>query len=125
MSQSHDSSSYYQFPYFLLKKDYDIAFNNARQWAIDNPTERPIIAARIYYVKEEALRKSVARLRGRQLNSQGEYNSVGGNNKIMTPAMDEAIRQYCYEQWEAGFGASYSMVFASIGTLREVQCLSI
>jgi hypothetical protein len=92
MSQSPDSSSYYRFPYFLLKKDYDTAFNNARQWAIDNPTESPCTAARIYHVKEEALRKSVARLRGRQLNSQGEYNSFGGNNKIMTPAMDEAIR---------------------------------
>jgi hypothetical protein len=120
MSQSHDPASYYQFPYFLHKKDYDTAFNNAREWAIENPTESALTAARIYHVKEDALRKSVLRLRGRQLNSQGGYNSHGGDNKIMTPAMDEAIRQYCYEQWEAGFGASHSMVFASIGTLREV-----
>jgi hypothetical protein len=120
LPQSPDPSTYYQFPYFLHKKDYDTAFNNAREWAIKNPTESPRTAARIYHIKEEALRKSVARLRRRQLNSRGDYNSFGGNNKIMTPAMDEAIRQYCYEQWEAGFGASHEMVFAAISTLREV-----
>jgi hypothetical protein len=39
----------------------------------------------------------------------------------MNPAMEEAVRQYCYVQWEMGLGASHGMVYASICHLRRVK----
>jgi hypothetical protein len=116
----HASSNYYYFPH-VSKQDYDRAFNDARLWALENPTESPRTAARIHHVKEEALRKSVGRSQRKQRNSQGVYNQHGGNNKIMDTGMEEAVRQYCYEQWEAGLGASHGMVYASICFLRAVK----
>jgi hypothetical protein len=77
-------------------------------------------AARIYHVKEDSIRKVVLRSRKKQRNSEGRYNSHGGNNKILNEAQEEAIRQYCYEQWEMGLGASHAMVFAAICHLRNV-----
>jgi hypothetical protein len=53
------SSNYYYFPH-VTKPDYDRAFEQARQWALENLEESPITAARIYHVKWEALRKSVS-----------------------------------------------------------------
>jgi hypothetical protein len=99
----------YYGPY-PTKADYDRAFQDARNWAIENPEELPQIAARIYSVKEDALRKSIVRLRHKERNSQGNFNTYGGNNKILSAEQEEAIRQYCYEQWEAGLGATHSMV---------------
>ena len=113
------SSNYYYFPH-VTKEDYDRAFNNARKWALENPEERPRAAARIYHVKEDSLRKSVLRSVQKQRNSEGGYNTYGGNNKILNKAQEEAIRQYCYEQWEIGLGASHKMVFAAICYLRQV-----
>jgi hypothetical protein len=48
------------------------------------------------------------------------YNQHGGNNKILDAAQEEAIRQYCYKQWEMGLGATHQMVFAAICYLRQV-----
>jgi hypothetical protein len=53
-----EASSYYYFPH-ITKQEYDCAFEQARQWALSNPKEPLVAAARIYHVKEEALRKSV------------------------------------------------------------------
>jgi hypothetical protein len=95
-------------------------FNDARLWALENPEEQPTAAARIYHVREDSLRKSVLRSRRKQRNSEGIYNTWGGNNKILNEAQEEAVRQYCYEQWEMGLGASHSMVYAAICHLRQV-----
>ena len=56
-------------------------------------------------------------------NSAGLYNTWGGNNKVLNDAQEEAIRQYCYEQWEAGLGATHQMVFAAISHLKKVLVL--
>ncbi|KAH6716551.1 hypothetical protein BKA61DRAFT_307394 [Leptodontidium sp. MPI-SDFR-AT-0119] len=103
------------------KADYDRAFRNARDWALENPEELPHVAARIYHVKEDSLRQSVHRLKNRTRNEVGNFNRHGGNNKILAPAQEEAIRQYCYEQWELGMGATHEMVRAAIGHLRAAQ----
>src|SRR6187402_1358539 len=97
-----EQSSNYYGPH-RTKPEYNRAFNSARIWAIENPKESPRAAARIYHVKEEALRKSIIRFRKpKERNAEGEYNSYGGNNKILNASQEEAIRQYCYEQWEMG-----------------------
>ena len=44
------SSNYYYFPH-VTKPDYDRAFEQARQWALENLEESLITAARIYHVK--------------------------------------------------------------------------
>jgi len=62
----------------------------------------------------------VLRFRQKERNSKGLYNTYRGNNKILDEAQEEAIWQYCYEQWEMGLSASYSMVHAAISYLRQV-----
>jgi hypothetical protein len=105
----------------LTKQDYNCALNNAIIWALENPEEASTVAARIYHVNEDSLRTLVLRSKKKkQRNSEGVYNRRGGNNKILNEAQEEAIRQYCYEQWEMGLGASHEMVFAAICHLRKV-----
>jgi hypothetical protein len=109
------------FDKHVTKCDYDRAFEEARLWALGEGLEESgITAARIFHVKEETLRKSIYRTKTRQRNSQGMYNTFGGNNKVLNEAQEEAIRQYCYEQWELGLGATHKMVFAAICHLKEV-----
>jgi hypothetical protein len=118
--ESANISNYYYFPH-VTKQDYDRAFENTRKEALEHPDLSPTSAARIYHVKEDSLRKSVLRTRNKKRNVTGLYNTHGGNNKILSEAQEEAIRQYCYEQWEAGLGATHQMVFAAISHLRAVR----
>ena len=116
-------SDFFYGPY-RTKPDYDRAFGEAREWALREGAKDPhpsSTAARIYHVKEPALRQSVLRAKKKtERNAQGLYNQHGGHNKILNPAQEEAIRQYCYEQWEAGLGATPRMVKAAIDHLRQV-----
>jgi hypothetical protein len=103
------------------KQDYDCAFNQARLWALgEGLNEPPHTAAAIFHVKKDAICKSVYRTLHRQRNSNGLFNNWGGNNKILSPAQEEAVRQYCYEQCEMGLGATHAMVFAAICHLKQV-----
>ena len=113
------SQDYYYYPY-KTKSDYDQAFNNARLWALENNEEIALTAARLYHVKEQSLIKSVYRSKTRKRNSQGVFNQHGGNNRILNDAQEEAIRQYCYDQWELGLGATHSMVLGAVTHLRAV-----
>jgi hypothetical protein len=51
---------YFYYPY-KTKPDYDQAFNKARLWALENDEESVLTAARVYHVKETALRILVFR----------------------------------------------------------------
>jgi hypothetical protein len=53
----YPSTNYYG-PH-ITKLDYDRAFNNTRLWALKSEEHRLTTAARIYYVKEYIIRKSV------------------------------------------------------------------
>jgi hypothetical protein len=121
MDTANPSNCYY-FPH-VTKQDYDRAFNTARLEVLKDPELLPATASRIYHVKEGSLRKSVLRSKQKERNANGLYNTHGGNNKILSDAQEEAIRQYCYEQWEAGLGATHQMVFAAISHLRAVRSL--
>jgi hypothetical protein len=89
--QTREASSCYYFLH-ITKQDYDCAFENARKWALKNLEESPRTAAKIYYVKEEALRKLVRRTLKRERNSIRGYNTYRGNNKVLNKAQEEAIR---------------------------------
>jgi hypothetical protein len=114
------SWEYFYYPH-ATEADYHRIFNEARDWCLENDDNSAITAARTYHVKEESLRKSVLRERNKKRNSQGLYNTHGGNNRILNEAQEEAIRQYCYEQWEAGLGATHQMVQAAITYLKAVS----
>lgn len=111
------SQEYYYYPY-KTKPDYGQAFNNARLWALENDEESVLTAARVYHVKETVLKVSVFRSKTRKRNSQGVFNRHGGNNRILNDVQEEAIRQYCYDQWELGLGATHKMVLRVIIYLR-------
>ena len=113
------SASNYYGPH-TTKQDYDCAFNQARLWALgEGLKEPPHTAATIFQVKKDAIYKSVYRTLRRQRNLHGLFNNWGSNNKILSPAQ-EAVRQYCYEKWEMGLGATHAMVFAAICHLKQV-----
>lgn len=115
-----ETPTYYRFPH-LTKSDYDQAFRNARAWAEEHPEESTEVTARIFHVIEDSLSRAIRRSEGNQRNEKGLFNTHGGNNKILDKGMEGAIRQYYYEQWEMGLGASYNMVYASICHLRQVR----
>ena len=111
----------YYGPY-PTKREYDLAFSDALLWALgEGSGENSTTAARIYHVKEDSLRRAINRSKKNQRNSEGVYNKHGGNNKILNEAQEEAIRQYSYEQWEMGLGASHKMVFSAISYLKKVR----
>jgi len=113
------ATNYYSI--HATKLAYDHAFDEARQWVLNDQEgtiEGPTTAARIYHVKEEALRKSVQRARRKVRNSRGLYNQHGGDNYILTPSMEQAIEQYCFEKWQNGLGVTPAMLKAAIIHLR-------
>jgi hypothetical protein len=106
------------------KKDYSAALKAACSWLLEDPEakgETPTAAARIYRVKEDSVQTAVYRARQKkQRNADGLLRTHGGGNRILLESQEEAIRQYCYEQWEAGLGATHGMVFAAICQLLKV-----
>ena len=108
------------YGFYATKADYQKAFNEARSWALESDDHRAVDAARIYHVNENSLTSAIRRIKQRARNSQGVYNRWGGNNKILDKAQEEAIQQYCYDQWEMGLGATHEMVKAAITYLRQV-----
>jgi hypothetical protein len=68
--EASKSSNYYYFPH-VIKQDYNCAFNNTRKDALNTPELGFTLAAKIYHVKEEALRKAVLRSRQKERNSNG------------------------------------------------------
>ena len=83
--KASNSSNYFHFPH-VTKQDYNYAFNNAYNNALKDPKLTPILAAKIYYIKEEALHKLVFRARRKQRNSDRLYNTYRGNNKVLNKA---------------------------------------
>ena len=76
---------------------------------------------RLFHIPDtysERLRKRVKRKGHTQRNMRGTFNVHSGNNKVLQPWEEEAIIQYCREQSKPGsWGASFSMVFETIGYL--------
>jgi hypothetical protein len=113
-SRIGESSQEYYYYLHKTKPDYDQAFNNARLWALENDEESVLTVTRVYHIKETTLKVLVFRSKTRKRNSQGVFNRHSGNNKILNDVQEEAIRQYCYDQWELGLGVTYKMVLHAI-----------
>jgi len=112
----------YFFGRHLCKGDYDYAFNLARDFALgDGFDESPTEIARRYEVKPESLCQSVRRAKLRQRGPDGLFRRHGGSNKMLNDAQEEAIRQFCYEQWELGLGATHKIVYTAICYLKKVS----
>lgn len=101
------------------KPEYDRAFTEAREFKLSHPTEAFTAVARIYSIKEDALKKSINRLKNGGLRQQAGKRA-GGQNKILSEAQDAAVVEYCYNQWEIGLGATHDMVYAAICHLKKV-----
>jgi len=56
--EASNSSNYFYFPH-VTKQDYNRAFNNVYNNALKDPELTSILAAKIYYIKKEALCKLV------------------------------------------------------------------
>ena len=102
------------------KAEYDKAFADAQAWALESDDHHYLDAARIYHIKEPALKKSIQRIQKRAKDRSKPPNQWGGHNKVLNTAQEEAIHQYCYDQWEMGLGATPAMLKAAIAYLKQV-----
>jgi hypothetical protein len=100
------------------KKDLACAIEWKKEEGVN---EKPVTVARIFKVKPNSISRSIIRARTRTRNRKGAYNTHGGNNKILSEAQEEAIHQYCYEQWAQGLGATKQMVYAAISFLKAQE----
>ena len=84
--------------------------SNACQWVAENPTESVAVAARIFGIPKSTLQSRITRRRATQ---------NGGQNKVLTTAQIEALKQWIIRQYELGLGATRQMTFAAICHLRK------
>lgn len=86
----------------------------AREWLFANPTESVAAASRIFKVKRETLRSSIARLNRQRVGR-------GGQNRVLTTAQIEALKKWILKQYQDGLGATRQMTFAAVCYLRKPQ----
>ncbi|KFY32424.1 hypothetical protein V493_00216 [Pseudogymnoascus sp. VKM F-4281 (FW-2241)] len=78
--------------------------SDAREWLAENPSESIAVASRIFKVKVSTLRMSISR---------PQRLRRGGQNKILTTAQLEALKQWITQQYKLGLGATQQMTFAA------------
>jgi hypothetical protein len=87
----------YFYYLYTTEANYYRIFNKACKWYLENNNNLVITTARIYYIKEASLQKSVLCKYNKKRNSQELYNTYSSNNKILNKIQEEAIRQYYYK----------------------------
>lgn len=90
-------------------------------WLRENFSEKITTASHIFGCNRCLLSKAYHRAQNPNQNECGEINTLGGHNKILTEAQEEAIFQYCHTQWQMGLGAKKQMVYGAIKNLREKE----
>ena len=100
------------------KKDLACAIEWKKE---EGANEKPVTAARIFNVKSNSISQAMIRAGKRTRNRKGVYNTHGDNNKVLSEAQEEAICQYCYEQWAQGLGATKPIVYAAISFLKALE----
>ena len=97
----------------------------ALQFLREQPSEKPITAARIYNVNVNTLNSLIRRVRAKaKAKAKATTTSKaihGGHNKILLEVQVEAIYKYVEDSYHAGYGASKSMVFMAIGHLKAAE----
>jgi len=96
------------------KPSYKERLSNAIKWLQEEPTEKATTAGRIFDVKPNSIRATLRR-------SSFIRRPRGGQNKVLSDAQTEAIKLYCFEQWQVGLGATKQMVFAAITFLKASE----
>jgi hypothetical protein len=111
-----------QIEYATLQRDLPIKdrIKLAISWLKENPTETPTTAARCFRIeKEDSVRKA-------WLRAKRDKKPKGGENRILTPDMHEAVIRYAADQaTNGGKGATKQMLFNCIMHLRKEEGKSI
>ena len=86
----------------------------------ENPSEKPVTAARIYHVNKNTLYSNLRRMGAKDaLNTRPLKH--GGHNRIPSEAQIKAVYKYVEDSYHAGYGASKQMVFTAISHLRSAE----
>jgi hypothetical protein len=89
----------------------------AKEWLLQNPTESIAVAARLWHLSPSTLRNSIAR----DKKTTTPRLSHGGQNKVLTEAQIEALKDWIRDQSVQGLGATNKMVYAAVCHLRHPQ----
>ena len=92
--------------------DHKTSLRNAKEWLLKNPSEKAAVAARIFKIKPDALRRSIAR-------DTAQPQRHGGQNRLLSDAQLAVVKQWIYQQYENGTGATKQMVYAAVCYLRN------
>ena len=88
----------------------------AKEWLLQNPTKSIAVAARLWHLSPSTLRNSIAR----DKKTTTPRLSHGGQNKVLTEAQIEALKDWIRDQSVQGLGATKKMVYAAVCHLRPV-----
>jgi len=86
----------------------------AKEWLNENPTESMAVAARLYHLSPTTLRNSIAR-------GKTTVKDRGGQNRVLSKAQIEALKDWIKAQSIQGLGATKKMVYAAVCHLRHPQ----
>ena len=87
----------------------------AKEWLNENPTESIAVAARLWHLSPTTLRSSIAR----DKTTTTITKDRGGQNRILTTAQIEALKDWIKAQSIQGLGATKRMVYAAACHLRH------
>ena len=85
---------------------------DAKAWLKENPSELPTVAAKIFKINADTLRRSIAR-------DTPTPPQAGGQNKVLSDSQIAVLKQWILQQYEDGFGATRQMVYAAVCYLRH------
>jgi len=100
-----------------LNCDDEKRMQDALEFARMNPTEKGVVASRIFGVNYATLQSR----KRRQSQVSKATTTRGGQNKILSEVQNESIRQYIRRSYEAGYGATKAMVFEAIAELKRAE----
>jgi len=86
----------------------------AKEWLNENPTESMAVAARLYHLSPTTLRNSIAR-------GKTTVKDRGGQNRVLSKAQIEALKDWIKAWSVQGLGATKKMVYAAVCYLRHPQ----
>ena len=88
----------------------------AKEWLNANPLESIAVAARLHHLSPSTLRSSIARDKDKV-----PAKAVGGQNRVLTKAQIEALKDWIKIQSIQGLGATKKMVYAAVCHLRHPE----
>ena len=96
----------------ILMSDHKTSLRDAKAWLQENPSETATTAARIFKIKPDALRRSIAR-------DTTQSQKHGGHNRLLSETQLAVLKQWIQQQYENGTGATKQMVYSAVCYLRN------